>query len=104
MKRLSFALQAERELQSAARRYEQIRAGLGVEFLQAVELLLRRVARDAQTFPRWRDNLPFRKAVMIRRFPFVVFFQDRENEVWVFAVAHSKRRPGYWLRRTRHSR
>jgi hypothetical protein len=60
--------------------------------------------RHAYTFPPWRDNLPFRKAVLLRRFPFVVFFQDLEDEVRVFAVAHGKRRPGYWLRRARGAR
>ena len=99
MKRLLLVSAARRELHRAARRYEASRPGLGGEFLAAVGDLLHRVAREAGTFPRWREDRPYRKAVMVRRFPFVVFFQEYDAEVRVFAIAHGKRRPGYWLRR-----
>ena len=41
---------------------------------------------------------------MIRRarlpcFPYAVIFMDLGTEIRVLAVAHAKRRPGYWLDR-----
>jgi toxin ParE1/3/4 len=92
---------ARLELQAAIRRYEESRPGLGEEFLVDVRALLDRIASEASTFPKWRDNRPYRKAVMVRRFPFIIFFEEREDAIRVLAVAHGKRRPGYWLRRMR---
>jgi hypothetical protein len=40
-----------------------------------------------------------RKAT-IQRFPYVIAFEKHEQDVLVLAVAHAKRRPLYWLRRT----
>ena len=90
---------ARHELQGAVRRYEESRPGLGEEFLGEVRKLLERIVSEASTFPKWRDDRPYRKAVMAHRFPFVIFFEDRQEEVRVLAIAHGKRRPGYWLRR-----
>jgi hypothetical protein len=39
-----------------------------------------------------------RKAT-IQRFPYVIAFEERERHLLVLAVAHSKRRPLYWLTR-----
>jgi toxin ParE1/3/4 len=36
----------------------------------------------------------------VRRFPYVVFYLDLEEYIWIAAVAHQRRRPGYWVYRT----
>jgi toxin ParE1/3/4 len=35
----------------------------------------------------------------LRRFPFSVIYQITSEEVRVIAIAHQRRRPGYWARR-----
>ncbi len=35
----------------------------------------------------------------IRRFPYVVIFREIGTTLQVVAIAHAKRRPGYWKRR-----
>jgi hypothetical protein len=38
----------------------------------------------------------------LRKFPFVIYYELRDPAlVRIVAVAHAKRRPGYWLRRAR---
>jgi hypothetical protein len=37
--------------------------------------------------------------VKLRNFPYVVFYAVLDGEVLVVALAHTKRRPGYWRRR-----
>lgn len=52
---------------------------------------------DAGTF--FRDVYRWKKT---RGFPYLVFYElDSEGGTNVFAIAHERRRPGYWLRRTR---
>ncbi len=39
------------------------------------------------------------KRVLVRRFPYSVFFHEAEAEIRIVAFAHAKRRPGYWMGR-----
>lgn len=89
---------AEAELSDAAAFYEGRRQHLGMEFLEAVASALDRIAAMPDTFPIWRAGRSYRQ-LRLKRFPFVIFFRDLEAEVEVVAVAHSKRRPGYWVSR-----
>jgi toxin ParE1/3/4 len=87
---------ADVEIEEAAVWYEARRAGLGLEFMAAVDRVPADVAEASERFPTWRR--PWRRAVM-RRFPFVVFFEVEDDRVVVWAVAHVKRTPGYWVAR-----
>jgi plasmid stabilization system protein ParE len=89
---------AERELTEAIDWYELQRPGLGVELLGAVDLAMRSIAENPARYPEWVANGRFR-CVVLDRFPYVVYFRLASGAPEVVAIAHSKRRPGYWLRR-----
>lgn len=57
-----------------------------------------RITLAPEAAPLWRKGYPYRMRVL-RRFPFVVFYVVDEAEIEVVAIAHAKRRPGYWLKR-----
>jgi hypothetical protein len=38
---------------------------------------------------------------LLKHFPYVVFFRIDSSAIEIVAVAHAKRRPGYWLDRRR---
>jgi plasmid stabilization system protein ParE len=44
------------------------------------------------------DEDAFRRHIL-RHFPYTVFYEIRGNTVTVLAVAHQRRRPGYWRER-----
>lgn len=79
--------------------YEDQRPGLGVEFLGAVGAALVRVGATPEEFATWSNNRRFRRA-LVSRFPYALFFQIVDDEAVVVAVAHTSRRPGYWIDRT----
>jgi len=79
--------------------YESRRPGLGAEFLGTVHAVLARVGAAPEQFAPWTDNPRFRRALP-SRFPYAVFFHVVGEEAVVVAVAHTSRRPGYWLDRT----
>jgi hypothetical protein len=57
-----------------------------------------RRSRTSRTRPRltlWRKDLPYRRH-RVRRFPYLVFYAVAPEEIRVVAIAHAKRRPGYW--------
>ena len=86
--------EAESELAAAAQRYESKRAGLGAEFLAAIDEALERTQDSPSSFPIWQPGQPFRRH-LVPRFPFVIFFTVSAENVDVVAFAHAKRRPGY---------
>jgi toxin ParE1/3/4 len=90
--------EAEEELREAMRWYETRRAGLGLELVGVVERALVRIAETPAQFPGWPAAPRWRRAVL-DRFPYAVVFEERAEGIEVVAVAHGKRRPGYWLAR-----
>ncbi|HME69017.1 MAG TPA: type II toxin-antitoxin system RelE/ParE family toxin [Myxococcota bacterium] len=91
---------AEAEMADAARWYELHRRGLGEEFLAAVDAAIGRVEENPQIgspTPGVRDASIRR--VWVRRFPYHLIYVELPDRVQVVAVAHDRRRPGYWVGR-----
>jgi plasmid stabilization system protein ParE len=72
--------------------------GLGVELAVELEKTFRDLFHRPEAWPLWRPDFPYRKRPT-ERFPYVIFYRVTETEVRVLAVAHAKRKPGYWTRR-----
>jgi toxin ParE1/3/4 len=79
--------------------YEAERLGLGAEFVSEVERAVRRIA----FFPQHGSPyLGGTRRVVLRRFPYSIVYLADQGDLLVVAVAHHRRKPGYW--RTRLSR
>ena len=96
--------EAEDEIEAGWRWYEERRPGLGAEFLAAVEEALLRLEGPAVSFAvaGMPQTLGVRR-VLMRRFPYSVVFVDLPAERRVLAVAHGRRRPGFWKDRLRRT-
>lgn len=90
---------ARLEIEEAAEWYEIREPDLGVAFIESVEAIFGRIERTPQQFEPMNTREPYRRA-LIARFPYHVFFEALEERVVVIAVAHERRRSGYW--RARH--
>ena len=42
------------------------------------------------------------RRILLNRYPFSVVFRERLHDIQIIAVAHAKRRPGYWAKRLKH--
>ncbi|MFZ5785200.1 MAG: type II toxin-antitoxin system RelE/ParE family toxin [Acidobacteriota bacterium] len=100
-RRLRILPEAAEELTAAAEWYEERRPGLGVELIATLDGALEEILASPTTFAFWARD--YRKLV-VRRFPYVVFFRLVGDDVEVVAFAHARRRPGYWVERTRRPR
>jgi plasmid stabilization system protein ParE len=40
------------------------------------------------------------RRIMLKRYPFFVVFREFPDRIQIVAVAHGKRRPGYWAKRS----
>ena len=94
----SFDPDAQQELFDAALEYELAREGLGQEFSREMQRLIRQICEHPQ---RWPKYSPRTRRHRSRRFPYSVIYQVLDREIFVVAIAHAARRPGYWRSRRR---
>jgi toxin ParE1/3/4 len=90
------------ELDQAAAWYDDQRAGLGDRLLAEMRDALAAIAAAPNTWPRWPDTpalVPPIRRFVIPRFPYAIAYQVYPEQVVVLAIAHSSRRPLYWLER-----
>ena len=67
--------------------------GLGVDFRKKVEVATQKI----QAAPlRWMAYSKNTRRFLIRRFSYLVIFFEFADKIIIVAVAHGKRRPGYW--------
>jgi hypothetical protein len=88
-------------LAAAAAWYEERREGLGLELVAEIDVVFTAIARSPGRFPlypRVARDLGVRRAAA-RRFPYSIAFIELQNVIRVLAVAHDRRRPGYWVGR-----
>jgi plasmid stabilization system protein ParE len=62
-------------------------------FCVAMELALASIAANPERFAFVDER---HRACNLQRFPFQIIFHHREDHIRVLAVAHARRRPGYW--------
>jgi toxin ParE1/3/4 len=78
--------------------YEERRAGLGRRYHLA---MLRAIALAGSNPRRFKIvRPPNLRKVSLRGFPFAVIYREVDSMVQVLAIAHHRRAPNYWVRRT----
>ncbi len=97
MKPHVFHPEASAEYAAAVEYYAAVRPELGAIFYDEIQKLIDEVRRHPDRF--FRFNPPARRA-LAHRFPYSVIYLDQPDRVWILALMHAKRRPGYWLSRT----
>lgn len=83
---------AELDLIRAAEWYDDQRPGLGEEFAEEVDEVVRSLARDPL-----QHGVVFAdvRRVRLKRFrPYAVFYYMHQGEIIVFAIFHASRQPG----------
>jgi toxin ParE1/3/4 len=97
VKPYEFHLEATAELTEAADYYEARLPGLGGELIAEVDRAIEQIRRT-QGAGASHGKYGMRRRVL-QRFPYVIFYRDLPDFIWIAAVAHGKRRPGYWRHR-----
>lgn len=90
---ISFHPEATAELESSADWYGQRRPMAARNFCVAVDVALANILADPERFVRIDAR---HRACSVHKFPFQIVFRHEADRVHIVAVAHSKRRPGYW--------
>lgn len=94
--KVRFLTLAQQELDDAVAWYNEQAAGLGQEFLDELD----RVVRRAVTFPMSCPEIePGVRRCLLARFPYGLIYGVDRKTIVVVAMAHLHRKPRYWLDR-----
>ncbi len=96
MKPHAFHPEAETEYAEAARYFASVSGALGGRFYDCIEDLIREL-REAPR--RFRVFDPPARRHLAKDFPYAVVYLDEPDRVWIVAVMHLHREPGYWKSR-----
>jgi hypothetical protein len=96
MKPVDFHPAAAEEAAEAAAYYNDIRAGLDIDFQAELAAALIRIQDNPLMYAAESGTI---RICPLHRFPYSVFYEDLPDKIWIAAVGHYRRRPGYWSRR-----
>ena len=95
--RIEYHPAAADELHQIRDFYESRSVGLGVEFVAELEQQMLRIAAMPERWMIVRKNI--RRSLM-KRFPYVIFFQVIDGDcIRVTVLKHEKRHPGHGMQR-----
>lgn len=94
--RVIFHPEAHAEMIEQARYYEAKSEGLGSDFLDAVEEAAHRISQSPRAGQIERRNIRQR---LVSGFPLTILYEIQADRIYIAAVMHQHRRPGYWLKR-----
>jgi plasmid stabilization system protein ParE len=88
-----FHPEAREEIRGAIRWYRPQSLLASSEFRAAVSDAIRLIVGAPQRWPKYVYGT---RRIVLQRFPFSVVYLDDPDLIIIVAIAHSKRRPGYW--------
>ena len=91
--RAEYHPEAVSEIRHAASWYDEQVKDLGLDFLLEVRSAEFRILEHPEAWPDYEAGT---KRCIMQKFPFAVVYQVSKEAIQIVAVAHCKRKPGYW--------
>ena len=97
MAEVEFHPLAIEEARDARQRYARVSQTLADQFMAELDSAVAAIGTNPPGYP---PHLHGTRVCRLHRFPYhLVYFEVAPDRVLVLAVAHNRRRPGYWRRR-----
>jgi plasmid stabilization system protein ParE len=93
---IEYLEEALEETEAAARWYAERSAAAAIAFSEEIDAAESAILRLPEAWPRYDQST---HRYLLRRFPFSVVYRVETNRILIVAVAHGRRRPGYWRSR-----
>lgn len=91
--------EAEEEIRSSVRYYEDERPGLGDRLLAEIDAAIALIAAHpaiGESVRRVRGKV---RRFPLNHFPFLLVYREHPEYLEIVALAHTSRKPGYWRTR-----
>jgi len=93
MPEIKFHKKADEEMKAAAAYYEKRVTGLGGDFLDEIEQGLSRIQQFPLLWPIYEGEY---RRYLLKRFPYGMIYRIEGEKIFIIAVAHLHKKPGYW--------
>lgn len=87
--------EAEAEAAEARQWYERRSDQAAEGFVRQLQAAFAAIAAAPGSAPFYEPDLALR-FYLLKKYPYLVLYRERDEDVEVIAVAHGRRRPGYW--------
>jgi plasmid stabilization system protein ParE len=94
---IEFHPEAAQEVEAAVLWYGERSLRAAEAFLKELENALRLISEAPARWPAFEAGT---RRLPLRRFPYVVIYREGARALQILAVAHGRRRPGYWKSRS----
>ena len=84
------------EARAAYRWYAERNPSAAAAFIAALDQAVSQIPESPE---RWPLHLYGTRKFLLRRFPYAVIYRQTATAIQIVAVAHGRRRPGYWKTR-----
>ena len=91
-----FHPEAAQEVQGAVDWYRERSVEAAAGFVAELNYAIEQVAELPDTWPAYKENT---RRYVFRVYPYSLVYRIAGEEVTIVAVAHAKRKPGYWMSR-----
>jgi toxin ParE1/3/4 len=89
--------EAQREVQEAFEYYEEKSKGLGFEYMRSLDAAIQLIKRNPDSYQKIHNEI---RRVLLRKFPYAVFYLAKGTKVIIIAVFHQRRSETGWLKRS----
>lgn len=93
---IRFHSEAKTELFEAAEYYEGQVIGLGDEFIDEIEKVLKVIEQQVSSGTKITET---ERRFLVSRFPYAIIYRVDNNHITIFAVMNLRRKPDYWKTR-----
>ena len=97
--RLIIRPEAETDFVEAAIWYEGRERGLGLEVTSEIHAAMARATQNPLAYLLLRER-PHVRRILVRRFPYRIFYIVRADAIIVFAILHAAQHERHWKQRT----
>jgi len=94
--KIRFHPKAEQEAEGAVQWYRERSTMAAAGFVAELSHAVQQVAETPERWPRYIANT---RRYIFPVYPFSLIYRLLQHEVTIVAVAHAKRKPGYWISR-----
>ncbi|MBM4277995.1 MAG: type II toxin-antitoxin system RelE/ParE family toxin [Deltaproteobacteria bacterium] len=88
--------EAVAEARAAAQWYRERSALAADAFLAELDRAVERITENPEMYPRYVRGT---RRYLLQRFPFYLVYREVSGKLELVAIAHGRRKPGYWKRR-----
>lgn len=87
---------AESDIAEAAIWYQNVKEGLGDQFLETIDKTIKTIQRNPNHFQLVHINI---RRALTQKFPYAIFFVVESKTIYVLAILHTRRNPSLWKMR-----